>query len=200
MGNITKHEYRWNGTVALSVTQILEKVGIIDYQHLPNSIRTIALERGSAVHAACHYADEGDLVEDRLGELLPYVNAWRRFRSDTQFVPDLIEHRAFNESYGFAGTLDRRGASPNWKLPVIIDLKTNEAPRWTGYQLAAYASFFPSPRAYMRLAVELHKNETYRVDEYHPKDWHSDFAVFASALCVVRARDLCNPKSEARVA
>jgi hypothetical protein len=194
------HEYRWNGEPAPSVTQILESAGLIDYSYIPEGTRAMALERGSAVHAACHYDDEGDLIEDGLDALMPYVNAWRKFRADTCFAPDLIEHRAYHEQYGYAGTLDRRGTSPKWKLPVMVDLKNNDSPRWAGFQLAAYAAFFPSPRTYMRLAVELHKDGTYRVDEYFPQNWSADFSVFLAALTVMRAKEMRGVKTARRAA
>ena len=61
------HLYRVDGIIVPSVTQVLEDVGIVDYSRLPGSTREMALRRGSAVHAACHYDDEGDLDETQLG-------------------------------------------------------------------------------------------------------------------------------------
>lgn len=188
------HEYRWIGEIVPGVTGILENVGIIDYGYLSNETRAMALARGSAVHSACHFDDEGDLVEnDAIEPIMGYVRGWRKFRKETQFTPRLIEFRSYNPSHGFAGCLDREGDTPLWKLPAIVDIKTNEAPIWTAYQTAAYASFFPSPRAYMRLAVELHKDGRYHVEPYYPQDWYEHFEVFISAQRVMRAKEFCNP-------
>src|SRR5262245_2178024 len=47
----TTHTYRVDGVRYPSVTQVLERVGIIDYSYIPAPTREMALARGSAVHA-----------------------------------------------------------------------------------------------------------------------------------------------------
>jgi hypothetical protein len=181
------HLYRFNGHIVPSVTTILQDCGIIDYSHLPDSVREIALLRGRAVHAATHFDDENDLAIDRVHPMvLPYLAAWRLFREQTGFIPDLIEHRGFHQTYRYAGTLDRKGRIGN--AAVMLDIKTNAAPWWTCIQVAAYAAFFENPRTYRRVAVELHVDGTYRLYEFPCGEWHADFQVFLAALSVYNAK------------
>jgi len=206
------HEYCWNGVRVPSVTEILDDVGIVDYSSIPFGVREMALQRGSDVHAATHFDDENDLEFDeelwlanpigyereyqRTGRgVAPtragYVAAWRKFRRETGFVPELIEHQGYNEAYGFAGTLDRMGTyqvKGDAQADILIDIKCGDAPQWTRLQLAAYASFFQSPRRFTRIAVELHKDNTYRLFRWEGKDWLADFAAFTSCLSVYRMK------------
>ena len=183
------HIYRVGGVVVPSVTQVLEDVGIIDYSYIPGSTREMALRRGSAVHAACHYDDEGDLDEGQLPESIrPYLNAWRKFRETVGWSWDRVEFRSYQEKYGYCGQLDRAATLPGKSTEILLDIKTTSAPYWTRFQTAAYAAFFGNPRAYLRMAVELHANETFAVHEYPGKDWAAHFAVFAAALTVYREK------------
>jgi hypothetical protein len=176
------HTYAVNGVPVPSVTQVLQDVGIIDYSAIPDGARAWALERGRFVHQVCQFSDDGDL-----GEVDPtlqgYLDAWLLFRSQTGFVPDLIEYRGHNPTYGFAGTLDRRGCFPG-QSATLLDIKTSVAPAWTAYQTAAYASFFTDGGKYRRAAVELHKDGTYRLHEYRCADYHRHLNIFLAALTV----------------
>lgn len=180
------HQYTLHGVVLPSVTQILEAVGVVDYSYLPPATRRMALGRGSAVHSATQFDDEGDLDETLLDdELVPYLTAWRRFRAETGFVPDLIEHRSFDPKYRYAGTLDRRGAFPDG-TKAICDIKTNSSEGWVALQLSAYAAFFESPRAFRRICVEVRKDATYRFIEFRSADYTADFGRFLACLTVYR--------------
>jgi hypothetical protein len=184
-----QHAYALDGQRLPSVTQVLENVGIIDYSYIPDFAREKYLKRGSNVHLACEFDDQGDLDEAALSdELRPYVEAWRLFRAQTGFHPSLIEHRGYHPQYLYAGTLDRCGSMAGVKADILLDIKTTQAPDWTRYQLAAYAAFFRTPRAFRRMAVALHADGTYRVDEYPSKDWAADFNVFLAALTVFNVK------------
>src|SRR5687767_7346130 len=94
------HTYRVDGQVVPSVTQILQALDIVDYSYIPPAVREAALLRGRKVHIATHFDDQGDLDEQTVPEeILPYVFAWRRFRQESGFQPELIEHRGFNATY-----------------------------------------------------------------------------------------------------
>ena len=176
------HVYRADGVIVPSVTQVLSDVGIIDHSMIPAGDRERYLQRGKDVHAATHYDDEGDLDDSALQEdLSGYLLAWRKFRADTAFTPNLIEYRGFHEKYRYAGTLDRSGT---WDARgrILLDLKTGELLWWVALQLAAYGGFFKSPASFRRVGVELHGDGTYRVQEFPCKDFQADFAVFLSAL------------------
>lgn len=192
------HTYYWCGVRVPSVTQVLEDVGIIDYSHIPEPIRRHALDRGSAVHLASRYSDEGDLAENTISdEIRPYLQAWRSFRTTTGFEPGHIERQYYQQRYRYAGTLDRVGyyTTPGFRRrqmpaesPILLDIKTGEAPDWVRYQLAAYANFYQDPGQFRRVAVELRKDGTYQLYEFDCADLIRDFSVFVSALTVYRAK------------
>lgn len=183
------HTYSLDGECLPSVTEVLSDVGIIDYSHIPEPTREMALERGRAVHLATQFEDEGDLSEGSITEdLRGYLEAWRRFRREARFVPELIEYRGFHPSHKYAGTLDRTGNLGGNVVNCLLDIKTNDAQEWVRYQLAAYAAFFDSPRKFRRMSVELHQDGSYRVREFPCRDWQADMNVFVSALNVYRAK------------
>lgn len=181
------HQYTADGVIVPSVTQVLQSVGLVDYGFL-GAQRDFYLARGKAVHLACQLADENDLDKSTLDEsLAPYLVAWRRFQAETGFRPELIEHRVFNPTYRYAGTLDRTGMIG--QTLAIVDTKTTEAAAWTAYQLAAYAACFDRPMRFRRFAVALHDDGTYRATEYHIKDFARDWNVFLAALTVHNAKE-----------
>ena len=185
------HAYSVNGTVLPSVTQILEDVGIIDYSQIPSETQEEALARGRRVHIATQYDDEGELDDSTVAESdLPYLEAWRKFRAESGFTPSLIEYRSYNSTHGFAGTLDRTGwyGSNGRGADVLLDVKSGSAENWVRLQLSAYCSFFPSPRSFRRVCVELRKDGSYRTYEFPCREWESDFNRFLAALEVYRMK------------
>lgn len=176
------HTYTIGGERLPSVTQVLEM--LTDLDQIPAQKLRYAAERGDAVHYGCELHDRDELDWDTLeAELAPYVEAWIKFRRQTGFVPDKIEHRMFHPAMRFAGTLDRTGIL--YDLPTVLDIKAvvKTYPS-TGPQLAAYETLLRAtepdgPKAYQRYAVQLCKDGTYRL--HHYKD-PADFGVFVSAL------------------
>lgn len=174
--------YDETGLSVPGTTSLLEAAGMVCYQHIPAKILEHKAEIGTAAHAAAHYYDEGDLNEATVdGEVIPYVNAWKKFRRETDFVPELLEHRgvsavvcsghwrsltALKLKHGW--TLDRKGHMTVYgrRKRVLLEIKctANEEVSW-GPQTASYelASRQPGEEACLRIAVWLRPNETYRL-------------------------------------
>lgn len=173
-----KHEYRIDGQVVISVTQALKEAGLID----ATWFNDYACERGKLVHEACALYDRDDLDESSLDpELVPYVDAWKKFRDDSGFEPEKIEQIVFNSPYNYIGTVDVLGKINDQR--VIIDRKTGSPQPWHALQLAAYAEadcFQECPR---RFSVELNTDERYHLIEHKNRN---DIKVFLSALAVVQ--------------
>jgi hypothetical protein len=170
------------------VTQVLEDCGIIDYSMIPGDTRQMALERGRDVHTATQFDDEGDLDETTIDELLPYVQAWRNFRKEAGMVDFyLVEHRMADPAMNFAGTLDRFTLEGGG---ILIDIKTNLAPWWVRIQLAAYKHLLDQEvnSAARRMAVELHKDGTFRVIEFPVAQQRADFQTFCAALRIYQEK------------
>jgi hypothetical protein len=180
--NSTRHEYRVNGVIVPSVTQVLSLV--TDATWFTDDCRW----RGSAVHAACQYLDEGDLdwatVEP---EHEGYVRAWERAVRECGFVWDGIEEELYHPQHQYAGRRDRRGRIGQSR--VVVDLKTSAtlAPQ-TAMQLAAYVAPLESPRAYRRFAVRLKPDGTYTVKEYPVAEYGRDWNNFLVLLAAWRLR------------
>jgi hypothetical protein len=183
-----RHIYSVDGRAIPSVTQILEACGVVDYSYLPPETRKMALARGSAVHLACQFDDEGDFDEASAPELLPYVEAWRRFCAEQGMTFLDIERRVYSAKYGYAGTLDRIGTNGRDDL-CLIDLKTNSSEGWVRLQTAAYAGALDEPRRYLRGCAELHKDGTYRAMWFPAAEWQKDFSEFLACLAVLRLQE-----------
>src|SRR5690348_16409857 len=79
------HVYTVNGIVVPSVTQILEP--LVDFSKIPAAVLEYAKLRGEAVHLACELYDQNDLDIDNLDTVIvPYLEAWIKFKADTGFV------------------------------------------------------------------------------------------------------------------
>lgn len=180
------HEYFLHGERKLSVTQILNETGLVCYDHIPAAILDRKAEIGTAAHAACHYFDEGDLDESSLApEVRPYVEGWKRFRRETDFVPKLIEYRGIatvdGMQYGF--TLDRDGIL--FGKPVLLEIKCTAGvefswgPQTAAYEMAVRELEAEKYRFRSRIAVHLRPNGNYQLVQL--KD-PQDYAVFKSAL------------------
>lgn len=180
------HEYFSHGELKLSVTQILNETGLVCYDHIPPAILQRKAEIGTAAHAACHYYDEGDLNESTLDpQVKPYLEGWKKFRRETDFVPRLIEYRGIatidGMQYGF--TLDRDGIL--FGKPVLLEIKCTAGveiswgPQTAAYEMAVREKESDQYRFRSRIAVHLRPNGNYQLV---PLNDHQDYAVFKCAL------------------
>lgn len=167
------HAYILSGCQIPSVTQILTARGLIDDQWFTEEAR----DRGTAVHAAVHYLNEGQLDEGTIDPRIDsYLDAYRKFRMETAFEPLVCEASMGSAKLGYAGTVDLLG----WMRAVdglaLIDIKTGAHARWHFVQLAAYDELISENAAHLglhdradlpqrRLTLELHKDGTYRLRE-----------------------------------
>jgi hypothetical protein len=187
--NQATHRYTLGGVWLPNVTRVLSAVGLLNYDFLPDALRDECLRRGRAVHEVTRHEDEGNLAEGSVPpEIREYVEAWRRFRQDYDFQPNLIEHKVCNPQYGYAGCLDRTGRTRD-NTEVILDLKTGAAPAAVRFQLAAYSACLAHPRTRQRWCVELHDTGSYRVIPFETSDYQRDFNEFLAALATFRNKE-----------
>lgn len=179
------HVYRYDGRIVPSVTQILEVVD--ECWRVPVDVLERAGRLGTAVHLACELDDLDDLDETSVDPVIaPYLAAWRRFRSETGFAPDLIEHRVHHRSMGYAGTLDRVGTL--FERRSLIDIKSGEEWPSHGPQTAAYKEALATEgeKVSDRYAVYLRDDGTYRLRKCEDK---SDWAVFLACLTIRKYKE-----------
>ena len=178
------HVYSLGERVLPSVTEILKGAGIVNDRWWTEAGRW----RGSAVHAACWYDDQNDLNEATLDpSLRNYLDAYRKFKTETGFIPTDIETPIYNDLLGYAGTPDRIGNLPGGKF-CLPDLKSGASSKVTRYQTVAYAACLPSPRKYVRMEVRLKPDGKYTLQVYEPKDYDRDFSRWQSIVDVFHLR------------
>jgi hypothetical protein len=181
-----EHKYYVDGVLRPSVTQIIYAAGLVSDQWWTDEAR----ERGRIVHAASHFADEGDLAIDTVEEKYrPYLNAWERFKIEAHFTPELIEHRIWHPAWGYCGTLDRTGRFDGGGR-ALIDLKTSSGhgkpEDWWPLQLAGYIKALEAmgmeTLGYRRINVTLHKDGTFKVHEWPTGAFKDAWNTFLCAL------------------
>jgi hypothetical protein len=134
------HRYTINGRDVPSVTDVFYDLGMLD------DILAIGKERleqkrqiGQAAHKATVLDDRGVLVLSSVDRrVLPYLNAWRRFRVEHHVRPIRHEQAMFSTVNRLAGTVDFIGVMDG-VLAVIEKKTTAELHPCVPLQLAAYS-------------------------------------------------------------
>jgi hypothetical protein len=190
------HTYYVDGIEQISVTQVLKVAGLIDDRWFTEYGRW----RGSAVHKACQYFDEGDIDRRTLDPVVkPFVADWKQFREQTGFTPLEIEARVYDGLHGYCGRFDRFGYFATWQKPedanTIVDLKaypSGQAPNWARYQTAGYGRAKDPYRIFQRFAVVLTGGRGPVVQSYATKDYIADVNEFLACVAVARLKQKLN--------
>lgn len=176
----TTHTYRLDGRVVPSVTQIIKP--LIDYSHVPADALERARQEGTAIHRMVELDCAGDLDIDGLPDWLrPYLSAWHRFRSDTNFQIERSESRVYHPLMRYAGTLDLLGTGlfSRRTRRMLVDVKRSfAAGRAIGVQTAAYANCIDGPKV-DRAGLQLRSDGTYRLRIFNDA---AHLAVFLACL------------------
>lgn len=134
------HTYRQDGRVIPGVTDTIRPLAPDFERYAPESAR----QRGTLVHSLCAVMDgrddlwPDDIAPGRERELLPYCDAWARFKSESgvAILSDMIERRVHHPTYDYAGTIDR---VVEWNgLHWVLDIKTGVHDDTHDLQVAAY--------------------------------------------------------------
>ena len=177
-----QHVYRLDGRPIVGVTQALS---ILDDRW---KVDPFYLQRGSMVHRATACYDKGtfdDFIWDE--RIIPYVEAYMKFREDTGFKPTYIELSQFHPIYKFAGTLDRIG--PLNEHQALIDLKSGAPAPVDPLQNAAYWELCVANKIPVNKLFDLYLrgNGTYKLEPV--KKHKLLLPVFLAALTCARWRE-----------
>ena len=186
------HTYRINGAILPSVTHILEATGLSPvYTGDP-----WYGERGTAVHAATWMDDQGILDESTVDpRIVGYVEAWRRFRRESGFVPIGGETPLHHPLYRYAGTPDR------WDASLLIDIKTSKEAPWHVLQRAAYRELLKKAGVKLRRDCCVYLSADGRYTTSKESSTPYEINVFLSAVTVYRWRERhngCNDRHDCR--
>lgn len=129
--NHETHEYRWNGIVRPSVTQILKRVYADEYAGVPEAVLARKAALGTAVHRAVELAligalDGYELHPDTEG----YVRSFQRWLTFVDIEVEALEEQ-FYCGLGYCGTIDclaKVGVGGLAPELMLIDWKTTAAP------------------------------------------------------------------------
>jgi hypothetical protein len=169
--NEARHEYRLDGAVVPSVTQLLEPIrrelggmqNVLEYKRSVGK----ALDRAIELHEK----DDLDFATLDVG-VVPFFEAWIAFKRDSGFRVLLNQLVVYSRKLRFAGTLDvlghsRRGPSPDelidTKCVWTIDPAT--AIQTAAYALAAHESH--GIKVKRRGGLQLLRDGTYRFYPYN---------------------------------
>jgi hypothetical protein len=180
------HSYFLGNKRLIGVSEAIKAAALNDFSMIKPEVLEHAAQRGKAVHAACHYLDDGDLNWATVSpEIEPYVRAWERFKAETGVELLEIETPRYHATLGFAGTPDRIVKfGPN---VGVLDLKTFNPSDVTGVQLSAYSvlRFGPQPsfNAPKRWGLWLRDDGKYSLTSYEDR---GDEAVFLACLTICK--------------
>ena len=166
------------------MTQVLEPLN--NFAGIDPAVLSAKAALGTAVHVACELDDANDLVEESVHDSVrPYLEAWRRFKTDKQ--PEILscEQRVFHPLHRYAGTLDRCLQFDG--LRWLVDLKSSVTiyPS-VGPQTAAYLAAKGDVTITRRAALQLRDDGTYRL---HPLNDPNDFGTFLACLAIYRFKE-----------
>jgi hypothetical protein len=202
------HVYTLDGQVVPSVTGILKASGLIDFGGIPESILEAARVRGTTVHQAIQFVNEGDLDLLQFRADFPdytgFLDGWLEFRAQRRFTPILTETRVASRLHQVAGTIDCLGELDG--EAVLLDYATGDPTNTCkSFQTAAYAglalewaqtldadprltAFFEKHAFVRRYAVALKKDGRFSLHRYDDPGDYRKFLVLVQAQRIVLAQ------------
>ncbi len=160
------------------VTKILIDSGLVDAQWFTDEAR----DRGSALHKATEYFDQGELDVDSVdASFLAKFNLYQKFIKEMHPAISAIEEQV-EYAGSYCGTLDRRLYINGNES--ILDIKSGVASPADRLQLAGYALTFERPM--QRWNLYLGYGSNYRLVQH--KNTREDDADWRACVRVARLR------------
>lgn len=178
------HTYYFDNKVIPGVTTVIKP--LMNFDNINEEVLQRKSVLGTAAHKATELFDEDNLDESSVHPaIIPYLDAWKKFRDETKIEILSSEAKVFYQKYGYAGTYDRIALL--YGSPCLIDIKcTSVLGPHVGTQLAAYKEAHNATNDFQvsnRFAVQLRPDGTYRLQEYKDR---TDFPVFLSCLQIYK--------------
>ena len=181
--NEAEHKYFDDQTnvVYPSVTTVINEVLKAERPYFANAAS--AMNKGTIVHKTLELLDAGNL-ESYDPRIQKYVEAWEKFKKEHNVVIMQNESIMLNETYGFAGTIDRVIEMGEQRNVAIADIKTGSY--YSGYEIqtAGYEVLYGG-RVDFRMDVMLKDNGTYKLEIHNSR---LDKEIFLSCLNIYKWR------------
>lgn len=196
------HRYEMNGKRIISLTQILDAAGLVDYSGIDPQVLANKAKFGTKVHEYTLWNDQGELDMD---DLKPYQNYWNRVEGWRQFVEDFkfqVDLAAAEKPCAvkvngmmYAMTIDRLGMMDG-KQPAIVEIKTC-ADREFHHQIQTAAQAIPMNEFFKDKGGPCKRGAVYLLDKqnqanrfyfYQPHDDRMDEKIFMAALILTQTR------------
>jgi len=179
------HIYKLDGVNIPSVTQITKEAGLMDLSFVKKELLEYKADLGKKIHSTTELYDNNNLDLESLHPVLKgYLNGWIKFRTESKFIPILIEYRRFHPLYRYAGRIDRIGTIEN--VLAELDLKSGVHHHSYAIQSAGYTELYnygkpKNEQVKKRFTLYLKEDGTYSLQEHKNPN---DKTVFLSALTV----------------
>ena len=127
------HRYELKGQRLISLTQILDAAGLVDYSAVAPDVLANKAAFGTKVHEYTKWLDQAEITMDDVKPWPKYwarVEGWRQFCEDFNFCPDMnwceVPCAVKVNGMLYAMTVDRFGFSGRAgdPVPTIVELKT----------------------------------------------------------------------------
>jgi hypothetical protein len=186
------HTYTEDGRKIPGVTSVLQRAGLVDYSHIPESIREASLNRGTVVHAICALDAVNNLYEPSVhDDVKGYLAAFRKFKKDMIAEVIGVERKLISLKYHYAGTSDLFAVTHKGQR-AVVDYKTAETfcPA-NDIQLIAYMKMEQESgqKVNERFSVLLNSDGEYKVYPCKNSASH-DFNIFLSALSIYNWKEI----------
>lgn len=135
------HRYELNGKRLISLTQILDASGLVDYSMVQPDVLAAKAQFGTKVHEYTKWHDQGELDPEDMDQLKkhpkygPRITGWLQFLEDFHFTPDLnwcevpcavklngMLYAMTIDRFGIMGTKEEIVAGKG--VPAVVEIKT----------------------------------------------------------------------------
>lgn len=171
------HRYFDNDIEFPGVTTVIREAGLMGSWQ-PQDLEWY-FQRGTAIHEATALYDQGILDKSTIDPRIQgYLDAWKKFRTDTGHGSAFIEKSLCHPLYKYCGTLDRDE----------LDIKSGNSQPWHLIQGAAYCALRNTTLIPVWSTIYLQEDGNYKVISYKPKEILDAFKIFLAALAIYNWR------------
>jgi hypothetical protein len=185
-----KHEYRIDGRIVPSVTQVIQ--GVFGSSPWWSEYHA---EVGTALHGACHILNSGQEIDPASIDdaIAGRLAGYRKFLKDLNPFVLYAEHQVYSGRNQFAGTIDMILESNS--VVTLADIKSSYHPT-AKIQLGGYKILLDDAKIkiYNAVIVELHKSGEYKLHWLNSRELALAGNQFLAALSIYNFKKTNNIK------